>query len=161
MANDPRDRSAGRKPAGEESADTVSLRHLNSPVSVKLNIRFSADSAPHPSGGAARIAAEDMSELEQLMPPGSLKKLRDLDAKVMAWLAKSDENRLLFASDPLAALLKIDSKLDIAFIKQLRRASEASGPPQPVDPRVRLERMELRADKAPGASGGRPPSVRK
>lgn len=140
------------------------MRHLDGPVAVNLGIRFSADDAgvePGVPADVARSARADETAMASRLPPGGLKRLQDLDAKVMTWLAKDEANRLLFASDPLAALLKIDNTLDAAFIKQLRRASEAEGPRPRVDARIQLKSVRLSVGTMSAAGGGKPQTPKK
>jgi hypothetical protein len=116
------------------------LRHLQTPVDVQLNIRFHATGDPAVAG---RSAARKDDPLASALPAEAMTRLRGLEDKVMPWLAASDGNRVLFLSDPIAALQQIDKTLDKTLVKQLQRARQRLAPDSTVDPRVRLSQIRV------------------
>jgi hypothetical protein len=128
------------------------LRHLQTPVNVALNISFHAAGDPVVAG---RSPAGTEDRLASMLPAESMARLRGLEPKVMQWLAANDANRLLFLSDPVAALQQIDKTLDKSFMKQLQRARRRLASDQPVDSRIRLSQVRVAVVQKP-ASGTSP-----
>jgi hypothetical protein len=85
-----------------------------------------------------------------------MKRLLGMEPQVMKWLAASDDNRLLFLSDPLAALQQIDKTLDKTFLKQLRRARQRLTPNDTVDSRIRLSQVRVAVAEKPVTAVPRP-----
>ena len=131
------------------------LRHLRTPVNVQLNISFHADGDP---AVATRSPAGADGSLASALPPELMARLRGLEPKVLRWLDAGDRNRLLFVSDPVAALLQIDKTLDKTFVKQLQRARRRLAPREPVDSRIRLSQVRVAVVQKPAA--GKPPAAK-
>jgi hypothetical protein len=138
------------KPSTRRDPDEL-MRHLQTPVNVELNISF------HPGGPMpASAAAGAKDSLASALPEESMKRLRGMESQVMKWLAASDPNRLLFLSDPLAALQQIDKTLDKTFLKQLHRARQRLTPKVDLDSRIRLSQVRVAVAEKPVAAVPRP-----
>jgi hypothetical protein len=139
-----------QKPSMPRDPDEL-LRHLQTPVNVELNISFHPG-GPVPAGPVAGVK----DALAFALPEESMKRLLGMEPQVMKWLAASDDNRLLFLSDPLAALQQIDKTLDKTFLKQLRRARQRLTPNDTVDSRIRLSQVRVAVAEKPVTAVPRP-----
>jgi hypothetical protein len=135
--------------SGSRGPDDI-FRHLRTPVNMELNISFHP-AGPMPAGPAA--GAKD--SLASALPEESMKRLRAMEPQLMTWLT-SDENRLLFLSDPLTALQQIDKTLDKTFLKQLQRARQRLTPKVAVDSRIRLSAVRVAVAEKPVTAVPRP-----
>lgn len=112
------------------------MRHLRAPVNIELNINF------HPSDPRQARQAAGADTFAAALPEDALKRLLGLEPQILKWLAASDNNRLLFLSDPIAALQQVDKSLDKTFLKQLWRARQGVTE-APIDSRIRLSAVRV------------------
>lgn len=124
--------------AGTREAETQ-MRHERMPINVNVNVSFHTDADP----AVGKRVSEGEDPLDALLPAESKKRLIGMEPQLMKWLAASDANRLLFLSDPIAALQQVDKKLDRTFLKQLRRARGRSATEETDDPRARLSQVRV------------------
>jgi hypothetical protein len=105
MAKDPNPRKTG-----------VNALELiaGAPVPVTLNLKF-------------RLSAEHAEEMEPLLGSTLFKTLAGQHETFRRWLGKSHANRLLYLTDPLAALRAAGLKLRQADLVVLRRLNRTVG----------------------------------
>jgi hypothetical protein len=141
--------STTEQQSGPRGPDDV-FRHLRTPVNMELNISF------HPGGAAsASPVAGAKDSLASALPEELMKRLRAMEPQLMKWLTR-DENRLLFLSDPLAALQQIDKTLDKSFLKKLQRARQRLTPKVALDSRIRLAQVRVAVAEKPVTAVPRP-----
>jgi len=94
-----------------------------------------------PRQGAPRRDAEPVP-----LPEGLAGKLREVNAKVVAWLARDDANPRLFLTRPVEALMKAGVELTRAEQKALTRAHGAVRETTVVPPGVRVAELSASAN---------------
>ena len=115
------------------------MPHLRAPLNVEMNINLRTAADPAVANGGKQIPLADA------LPEASMKRLLAIEPQVMKWLAASDDNRLLFLTDPVAALLKIEPGLDKGLVKQLVRTRQRMSRDLPEDPRVLISQVRVAA----------------
>lgn len=89
-----------------------------------------------PRQGGERVDKQPLDLPEEIRG-----RLKEIDGRLIGWLAKDEGNRHAFVSDPLGALRESGIELDRADLKALSRAREEAGRSVAVTPGLQLREV--------------------
>jgi hypothetical protein len=104
-------------------------------VPVRMEIRY-------------ELTRERPEGLEKMVPPNLIEKLAGSEERLLEWLAKDEENRVSFLTNPLAALKEAGIELTPAEYEMLVRARNASAPTEFLPPGVGIVSLSVDIDEA-------------
>jgi len=146
MPDDPRTKPKSPPRPDEPLQADRTMPHLRVPIDIALSFDF--------EGGRPQnaLAQDETDPLASALTSDVLDRLRSFEPQVMRWLSISDDNRLLFLSDPIAALQQIDKSIDKGLLRQVQRARHRLTPAAEVDSRVRLSQVRVTLTPEPKPS---------
>lgn len=113
-----------------------------------------------PRQGAQRVNVEPVD-----LPPSARRFLAEINAPMLAWLARDASHQAAFLADPVAALAQAGFKLERADAKAFSRVRESLGAAEAVTPGLQVRSVTLSVDPKgrikPPADDGRwtPPAT--
>ena len=128
---------------------------LNVSVNIKgaRNIRDLIKPRPEKTCASRSGAPKIRGKLVDL-PESLIDELQKSDKKVLDWIAASDQNRDLFILNPIAALQKMELKIDRRELKALVRARSSVSKSEITPPGLSLvgfaSKVDLKVGKKPG-----------
>jgi hypothetical protein len=89
------------------------------------------------------ITRSHPDDAAEALPPGTAEPLLEQQDKLLAWLAKSEENRIDFLLEPVESLERAGLELDPDVLGALRAAHERAAAAEALPPGVSIGKLQV------------------